>query len=238
MKYIKSEKYNKDFIKENIMGPNPIKLLEELLNENPLVTGETVLDLGCGKGVTSIFAAKEYKARVFATDLWITPTENKKRFDEAGLSSQQIIPIKAEAHDLPYADEFFDTVICTDSYHYFGFDKEYLNSFLLPKLKHGGRLLIVVPGFINEIHDNLPPELLLSWTPEDLETMQCIDAWKKVFDGNNELASVEVKEMESFDECWQDWLECGNDYAVGDRKSMNAGAGKYMNFISIVIYKK
>lgn len=29
-----------------------------------------------------------------------------------------------------------------------------------------------------------------------------------------------------------------NEYAVGDRKSMEAGGGKYLNFIAIVLKKK
>jgi hypothetical protein len=44
--------------------------------------------------------------------------------------------------------------------------------------------------------------------------------------------------MESFDECWNDWLVCDNEYAVNDRKAMNAGAGKYMNFIAMILRRK
>jgi cyclopropane fatty-acyl-phospholipid synthase-like methyltransferase len=38
-----------------------------------------VLDLGCERGLTSIFQAKEYDAIVFATDLWISAAENYER---------------------------------------------------------------------------------------------------------------------------------------------------------------
>ena len=44
--------------------------------------------------------------------------------------------------------------------------------------------------------------------------------------------------MESNEEVWQDWLEQDNPYAVGDRKSMEAGAGKYLNFIKIILRKR
>ena len=37
---------------------------------------------------------------------------------------------------------------------------------------------------------------------------------------------------------WADWLACDNSYAVGDRRAMEAGAGKYMNFISVVCRRK
>lgn len=47
-----------------------------------------------------------------------------------------------------------------------------------------------------------------------------------------------VKEMESNEEVWADWLRQENQYAVGDRKAMDAGGGRYLNFISIILRKK
>lgn len=47
-----------------------------------------------------------------------------------------------------------------------------------------------------------------------------------------------VQEMERSEEVWADWLAQENEYAVGDRKSMEAGGGKYLNFIAIVLRKK
>ncbi len=34
--YIKTNKYDKNFISENMMGPNSLKILEELTNDIPL----------------------------------------------------------------------------------------------------------------------------------------------------------------------------------------------------------
>jgi hypothetical protein len=41
--------------------------------------------------------------------------------------------------------------------------------------------------------------------------------------------------MESNEEVWNDWLTCNNEYARGDRKSMEAGGGRYLNFVAIVL---
>ena len=49
---------------------------------------------------------------------------------------------------------------------------------------------------------------------------------------------IEVSQMESDEEVWDDWLRQENEYAVGDRKAMEAGGGKYLNFIKIVLRKK
>ena len=119
MNFYKTEKYDKDFLKENMMGPNSMMILEELLNEVPLKAGMRVLDLGCGNGLTSVFLAKEYGVQVFALDLWISATDNYRRFLKNGVDDL-IIPIHADAQDMPFAEEFFDAVVSVDAYHYVG----------------------------------------------------------------------------------------------------------------------
>lgn len=69
MKYIKSEKYNTPELMKMIMGPNPIKLEEELLQEHKIPENAVVCDLGSGQGLTSVFLAKEYGFTVYAADL-------------------------------------------------------------------------------------------------------------------------------------------------------------------------
>lgn len=74
--YPKSKKYCIPELMQLIMGPNPIKLEEELLENCRIKPGSVVCDLGCGKGLTSIFLANEYGCKVYAADLWIDPKEN------------------------------------------------------------------------------------------------------------------------------------------------------------------
>lgn len=238
MKYIKSEKYNTPELMAKIMGPNPIKLEEELLINNKIPEGAVVCDLGSGQGLTSVFLAKEYGFKVYAADLWSDPDENRKFFDSMGVDRDKIIPVKADATDLPFEKDFFDAVVTTDSYNYFGRDENYLDDKLLPFVKSGGYIYISIPGMKKDCHDNLPKELLLSWTPEQLEYMRDTAYWRAVTGKCRGAELITVEEMESNDEVWADWLAQDNEYAIGDRKSMDAGAGKYLNFIKIVLRKK
>ena len=104
-------------------------------------------------------------------------------------------------------------------------------------MKKGGFIYIAVAGMKKDCHDNLPKELLLSWTPEQLEYMHDITWWKNIISKSKGCEIIEINEMESNEEVWNDWLKQENEYAVNDRKSMNAGAGQYLNFISIVLKK-
>ena len=182
MKYEKTLKYNTDLINQKIMGPNPLKLEEELMKDNKIKAGSIVMDLGSGQGITSVFLAKEYGFKVYATDLWSDAEENRKFFAEMGLTDDQIIPVKVDATDLKYEKEFFDAVVSTDSYNYFGRDEKYLDEKLLPFVKKGGYIYIVVPGMKKDCHNNIPKELLLSWTPEQLDYLHDIEYWKNIID--------------------------------------------------------
>lgn len=238
MKYELSKKYCTENLMKKIMGPNPIKLEEELMQGHKIKKGAVVCDLGSGQGLTSVFLAKEYGFKVYASDLWSDPDENQKFFTEMGLTKGEIIAVKADAENLDFDKNFFDAVISTDSYNYFGRDEKYLDEKLLPYVKSGGYIYISIPGMKKDCHDNLPKELLLSWTPDQLEYMHDVEYWKNIVSKCTGADVIEVSEMESNDEVWADWLKQDNEYAVGDRKSMEAGGGKYLNFIKIVLQKR
>ena len=67
--------------------------------------------------------------------------------------------------------------------------------------------------------------------------MHDVAYWQHMISLTDSIEILSVAEMESNEEVWQDWLKQENEYAIGDRKSMNAGGGKYLNFIQIVLKK-
>ena len=237
MQYPLSEKYDRPGLMAKIMGPNPLKLEEELLTGHRIGAGATVCDLGSGQGLTSVFLAKEYGFSVCAADLWSDPEANRRFFSDMGLSGEQIVPVKADAEALPFEEEFFDAVVSTDSYNYFGRDPDYLDQKLLPFVKPGGWIYITVPGMKKDCHDALPPELLLSWTPEQLDYLHDAAYWRELVSRCRGAEVLEVSEMASNEEVWADWLRQDNEYAVGDRRAMEAGGGRYLNFIKLVLRK-
>lgn len=239
MEYTKSQKYNTPELLAKIMGPNPFKLQEEMLQNHRIPAGSLVCDLGSGQGLTSIMLAKDYGFTVYAADLWSDPQENRKFFDEMGLTREQVIPVKADATALPFEKDFFDAVVSTDSYNFWGRDPEYLDAKLLPFVKSGGYLYICVPGMKRDCHDNLPKELLLSWTPEQLAYLRDITYWTEILNNSRDAEVISIYELKgNNDELWADWIRQENEFAVNDRKAIGAGGGKYLNFIAFVLRKK
>ena len=238
MKYPKSEKYMGNDYMKYIMGPNPLKLCEELLAEHRIPAGARIMDLGSGEGLTSAFLAKEYGFTVYAADLWSEPESHYPLFEQFGLTREQCIPVKADANDLPFEREFFDSVVCVDSYNYFGRDPAYLDEKLLPFVKSGGMIYAAVTGMKKDCHDNIPEVLLRSWNAEQLDYIHDAQWWRSMVSRSRDCEVVSVHEMQSNAEVWADWLRQDNEYAVGDRATMEHGGLDYMNFVAIVLRKK
>ena len=79
---------------------------------------------------------------------------------------------------------------------------------------------------------------LLPVPQAQMDYIQDIGYWTGIFEQSKGAEILEIHEMESNEEVWADWLKQENEYAVGDRKAMEAGGGKYMNFIKVVLKKK
>jgi cyclopropane fatty-acyl-phospholipid synthase-like methyltransferase len=143
----------------NEMGPNVLWLTEFLCEAMDLRPGMRVLDLGCGKALSSIFLAREFEVQVWATDLWVPATENAQRIREADLEDR-VYPIHADARRLPFADEFFDAILSIDAFEYFGTDDTYL-PLMVRLLKPECQIGIVNAGVSQEL-ESLPEE----WSPD------------------------------------------------------------------------
>ena len=200
-RFKRSAKYSVEWMKQNQMGPNSVWLTEYLTEEILIDPNMKILDLGCGKAMSSIFLAKEYQAQVWACDLWITPTENHKNILEQNITDL-VYPIYAEAHSLPFAESFFDIILSVDAYHYFGTDETYL-LYILKYLKQGGILGMVSPGFKKEI-DEIPQELKDFWLSE-FYTLHSVEWWKNHWQKTG-LVNVEIAdELSNGWQYWYDW---------------------------------
>lgn len=199
----RSASYEPEWALENLMGPNVLWLAESLSHVMELRRGMRVLDLGCGKAVSSIFLAKEFGVRVWATDLWVPASDNWRRVCQAGVEDL-VFPIHAEAHALPYADGFFDALVSLDAYHYFGTDDLYLGRYFAPLVRPGGEIGIVVPGLVREFADEPPAHLASIWAREwEFWSFHSPDWWRRHWARSG---LVEVKVADLVPEGWQHWL--------------------------------
>lgn len=234
----KSSTLSESLARAKTMGPNPLKLCEELLGVASLRPGMPTCDLGSGTGITSALLVREYGLDVYAIDLWSDPAENRAFFRELGIDDATIRPIKADASQgLPVASEFFECVVSIDSHNYYGRDPRYLDKRLLPYVRRGGMLYPSISGTARDCHGNLPDCLLASWTPEQLEYMHGLAWWRAMTVRSSGARIVDMHEMGCTREARADWLACDNEYAVGDRAAVEAGALELLDTPAIVLRK-
>ena len=198
----RSAKYDPDWVLENMMGPNPLWLAESLSEGMNLTPDMRVLDMGCGKGLSSIFLAREFGVQVWATDLWIDATSNFDRIRAAGVEDR-VFPIRAEAHSLPYADGFFDAMVTVDAYHYFGTDDLYLESHMARLIKPGGKMGMVVPGLVEELTSTEPPEHLRPYWEPAFFSLHSPGWWRRHWERSG-LVTVEFSDL--LPGGWRHWM--------------------------------
>lgn len=238
-RFPRSSNYDLEWMFKNEMGPNSVWLMEFLTEEVEIKPGMKVLDLGCGMAMSSIFLADEYDVQVWAADLWISPTDNYKRIKEKNLE-ERVFPIKAEAHSLPFAEDFFDVILSVDAYHYFGTDELYL-LYLNNYLKKNGQLGIVVPGLKKEINERVPEELKNVWENEFF-SFKTVNWWKQHWE---KTGLLDIKTADKLEDSWKIWMKweeelkkSGLSKRNGDLDLLQADNGKYLTFPRIVARKK
>ena len=230
--------YRPYFTETYLMGPNSLRLLKELLGRNtrPFNEGSLILDLGCGKGLTSYALCRETGAHVLANDLWISGEENAARFAAWGVG-EFIAPVHENADNLSFDKGSFDAIVSIDSYHYFAGTPGYFQRKILPFLKPGGVALIGVPG-IKEEYDERTEELLSPWLAEEAYMFKSVRQWKNLLGEGPDMAFVDVFELNCFDAAWKDWLATDNQYAKGDSLHWVSRIQPYTNFVGMIVRKK
>ena len=96
----RSKKYDRAMVRKCMAGPNALYLTEELTDSMRLEAGMLVLDLGCGRGLSSVFLAREYGVSVYAVDKNEYASETLNMLRDQGLDSR-VYPIQADAAALP-----------------------------------------------------------------------------------------------------------------------------------------
>ena len=233
-RYPLSSKYDINWVFENQMGPNVLWLLESLCEKLAINSEMKVLDLGCGKAISSIFLSDNFNPIIFAHDLWIQPSENYGRIVKHG-KENRIFPIYGNATELPYSENYFDAVISIDAFQYFGVENNYIG-YLGKFVKQNGHIGIVVPGFTREFDENIP-EYLKPFAKEFRTTQ-----WWKNHIGQNEAVTLEhIDVIETGHEDWLDFVELqiktgvARDRDESDYQLLSNDKEKDLCFIRMVI---
>lgn len=213
----RSNQYHPEWVKSSASGgANSLWLTEWLTAAMDLQPGMRVLDLGCGRASSSIFLRREFGVQVWATDLWFSASENLPRIRDAGVDDG-VFPIHANARSLPFAAEFFDAIVCIDSYIYYGTDDLYLSD-LARFVKAGGVIGIAGSGLMREFEDSVPAHLKDWWT-QDLWCLHSAAWWRRHWE---RTGIMEIELADNMPDGWQRWLDWHKVIAPDNRTEIEA----------------
>lgn len=195
--------YDGDWLLSLDMGPNPLWLLEDLLQDVAIQPGSRVLDLGSGRGATSVFLAKELGVEVWAADLWVEPSVVEPMLRDLGLQDQ-VHPVQADVRSgLPFENDFFDAVLSIDAWEYFGTD-DHLLPRLLGVLRPGGPIGMATPAMARDVRDlgKIPDHIadVVGW---EALAWHAPAWWRQQWELTGLVDAVQARLQDSG---WADWL--------------------------------
>jgi SAM-dependent methyltransferase len=235
-RFPRSSQYNPEWVLANASGgANALWLIEWLTTALDLRPGMRVLDVGCGRASSSIFLRREFGVQVWATDLWFSASENIQRIRDAGVEDG-VFPIHADARSLPFAAEFFDAIVCIDSFVYYGTDDLYLN-YLARFVKPAGPVGIAGAGLVREIEGSVP-EHLHEWWTQDLWCLHSAAWWRRHWE---RTGIMDIELADTMPDGWQLWLDWHKAVAPDNEaeiKALEADRGSYLGYVRLVGRRK
>jgi SAM-dependent methyltransferase len=231
-RFPRSSQYHPDWIVASASGgANALWLTEWLAEALELRSGMRVLDLGCGRAMSSVFLRREFGVQVWATDLWFSASENLRRVRDAHVDDG-VFPIHADARALPFAAEFFDAVVSIDSFVYYGTDDLYLN-YLARYIKPGGVLAVAGAGVMQEIEGSVPDHLQAWWEP----SMSCLHSaawWRRHWERTGILDIELADTLPDGWQLWRDWLTVVAPDNTVEIQTVEGDRGRYLGYVRIV----
>jgi SAM-dependent methyltransferase len=232
-RFPRASRYHPDWVIASASSAaNALWLAEWLAEALDLRPGMRVLDLGCGRAMSSIFLHREFGVQVWATDLWFSAAENWQRIRDAG-ASDGVFPIHADARSLPFATEFFDAVVAIDSFIYYGTDDLYLN-YLARFVKPGGPLGIAGAGLMGEMEDPISAHLREWWTADQPWSFHSPAWWRRHW-GRTGILDVAVADtLPDGWRLWLDWLRVIAPDNATEIQALQADAGGHLGYVRAV----
>lgn len=236
-RFPRASQYHPEWVIANASGgANSLWLTEWLATALDLRPGMRVLDLGCGRASSSIFLRREFGVQVWATDLWFSASENLQRIRDAGVEDG-VFPLRAHARSLPFTSDFFDAVMCVDSFPYFGTDDLYLN-YLAQFVKPGGPVGVAGAGLVQEIDGPLPEHLQAWWTQDNFWCAHSAAWWRRHWE---RTGIMEIALADTMADGWQFWLAWHRAIAPDNAteiQTLEADRGRYLGYIRLVGHRR
>jgi SAM-dependent methyltransferase len=213
-RYPLSSSYDPRWVLGLDMGPHPLWQLEDLLAEMDLRSGMRVLDLGSGRGASSVLLAREFAVDVVACDLWVPAKEAQEVFEAAGVADR-VVAVSADVRELPFSEEEFDVIVSIDAFEYFGTDVHLLPN-LLRVLRPGGTIGMSTPALRVDPYDGPVPDYVSEVVGHEAAAWHSPAWWQRHWELSDLLDDVHARWQEGGRDDWLLWQRANRDHKGED----------------------
>lgn len=222
-RYPRSSRYDPAWVLSLDMGPHPLWQLEDLLADLQLRPGDRVLDLGCGRGATSVFLTREAGVEVVAVDRWVGEDELRAVVDAAGVGDRVSV-LQADVRDLPFRDGQFDAVISVDTFEYFGTDVHLLPT-LLRVLRPGGAIGMTTPALTRDPYEQPPPGPVTALVGWEAAAWHAPEWWRRRWELTGLVTDITARMQPGSLDDWILWARAGGEVDGGPLLTMLTALG-------------
>jgi cyclopropane fatty-acyl-phospholipid synthase-like methyltransferase len=202
-RYPRSTRYPSQWVMKLDMGPHPLRQLEELASRMDIQANDRVLDLGSGRGATSVFLAREFGSIVTAVDLTVPVEDVTAIFREAGVADR-VTALQADARALPFGEEEFDAIVSIDAFEYFGTDVPTLPR-LMRVLRSGGQVGMTTPALRHDPYDHPVPVHVARVVGWEAAAWHAPAWWRRHWELSGMVEEIEARWQADGREDWLRW---------------------------------
>jgi ubiquinone/menaquinone biosynthesis C-methylase UbiE len=160
-------------------GNETIKNYLRFSDAKTMFEGKDILDIGCGAGGKSLYYVTLGANHVYGVDCVEHYKEESEALAEKKGLSEKFTFIHADAKNLPYPDESFDTVIMNDAMEHVA-EPEAVLCEILRVMKKGGRIYINFPPYHHPFGAHLSDAVNIPWVHLFFTEKTLIEAYKEL----------------------------------------------------------
>lgn len=141
-----------DQLMGDTLRPGGLELTARVAEVAGISQNHTILDIGCGKGTTTVFLARDYNIHVVGIDLSNEMISSCRSKANAGKLAERMSFLVGDGENLPFRDSSFDIVLSECAFSLLP-NKELAARDIRRVLKLGGKLVmtdIILRGMVDK----------------------------------------------------------------------------------------
>ena len=164
------------------MGGKTIMFYLDFTTKEDMFLNKVVLDIGCGAGGKTMYYAKCGCEKIYGIDVLASYGDEANKLAKSLGLLDKFEFVAGDAADMPFDDEYFDTIIMNDAMEHVAEPQKVLSE-CFRVLKKGGRLFVNFPPYHHPFGAHLSDAINIPWVHLFFSDKVLISSYKELVKG-------------------------------------------------------